>query len=54
MAEIVKHNGDVAGTLNDKTAMKGFSSGFNIEELRRSIKEQMGGDDTPDTYQLKR
>ena len=54
MAEIVKHNGDVAGTLNDKTAMKGLGSGFNLEELKRSIKEQMGGDDTPDTYQLKR
>lgn len=54
MAEIVKHNGDVAGTLNDKAAMKGLGSGFNLEELKRSIKEQMGGDDTPDTYQLKR
>jgi hypothetical protein len=54
MAEIVKHNGDVAGTLNDKAAMKGMGGAFNIEELRRAMKEQMGGNDNPDTYQLKR
>ena len=55
MAEIVKHNGDIAGTLNDKNAMKGMGSSFNIEELRRAMKEQMGNsNENPDTYQLKR
>lgn len=53
MAEIVKHNGDVSDALNDKNAMKGMSGSFNIEELRRAMKEQMTGD-KPDTYQLKR
>ena len=53
MAEIVKHNGDVAGTLNDKNVMKNVGGTLNIEELRRAMKEQMSGDN-PDTYQLKR
>jgi hypothetical protein len=53
MAEIVKHNGDVAGTLNDKAAMKNMGSAFNIEELRKAMKEQMTGN-TPETYELKR
>lgn len=53
MAEIVKHNGDVAGTLNDKNAMKNIGGSFNIEELRKAMKEQMSSD-SPDTYQLKR
>lgn len=53
MAEIVKHNGDVAGTLNDKNAMKNMGGSFNIEELRKAMKEQMNSDN-PDTYQLKR
>lgn len=53
MAEIVKHNGDVSGTLNDKNAMKNVGGSFNIEELRRAMKEQMSGD-TTETYQLKR
>ena len=53
MAEIVKHNGDVAGTLNDKNAMKNMGGAFNIEELRKAMKEQMGNNE-PDTYQLKR
>lgn len=53
MAEIVKHNGDVAGTLNDKNAMKNMGGSFNIEELRKAMKEQMSSD-SPDTYQLKR
>lgn len=53
MAEIVKHNGDINETLNDKNSMKGFGSGsLNIEELRRAMKEQMG--DKTETYQLKR
>ena len=53
MAEIVKHNGDVNGTLNDKNAMKGFGGSFNMEELRKAMKEQMSSD-APETYQLKR
>lgn len=53
MAEIVKHNGDVADTLNDKGAMKNMGSAFNLEDLRRAMKEQMTGD-KPETYQLKR
>jgi hypothetical protein len=52
MSEIVKHNGDVNDTLEDKNAMKGFSNGFNLSELKRAMKEQMGGD--TDSYQLKR
>lgn len=52
MAEIVKHNGDINETLNDKNSMKGIGGGsFNIDELRRAVKEQMN--DT-ETYQLKR
>ena len=53
MAEIVKHNGDVNDTLNDKNAMKGMGSAFNMEDLKRAMKEQMNGNN-PDTYQLKR
>lgn len=53
MAEIVKHNGDVNDTLNDKNAMKNMGGAFNIEELRRAMKEQMTTD-KPETYQLKR
>ena len=53
MAEIVKHNGDVSDTLNDKNAMKGMGSTFNMEDLKRAMKEQMNGNN-PDTYQLKR
>lgn len=53
MAEIVKHNGDVVDTLNDKNAMKGMGASFNIEELRKAMKEQMNNDG-PETYQLKR
>jgi hypothetical protein len=54
MAEIVKHNGDIGETLNDKNSMKGFGGGaFNIDELRQAMKEQMKSD-SPDTYKLKR
>lgn len=53
MAEIVKHNGDINDTLNDKNAMKGMGSAFNMEDLKRAMKEQMNGNN-PDTYQLKR
>jgi hypothetical protein len=53
MAEIIKHNGDVSDTLNDKNAMKGMGGSFNIEELKKAMKEQMNTE-TPDTYQLKR
>ena len=53
MAEIVKHNGDIIGTLNDKNAMKGVGSSFNLEELRKAMKEQMNGENV-ETYQLKR
>jgi len=53
MAEIVKHNGDVGETLGDKNAMKGIGSAFNLAELKKAMKEEMGGD-APDTYQLKR
>ena len=52
MAEIVKHNGDVNSTLNDKNAMKGMS-GFNIDELKKAMKEQMNDNQT-ESYQLKR
>lgn len=52
MAEIVKHNGDIDSTLNDKDATKGMK-GFNIEELKKAMKEQMSND-TTNTYQLKR
>lgn len=53
MAEIVKHNGDVASTLNDKAAMKNMGNAFNIEELRKAMKEQMSSSG-PETYELKR
>lgn len=53
MAEIVKHNGDISGTLNDKDAMKNMGKSFNISELRRAVKEQMTTEDT-ETYELKR
>lgn len=54
MAEIVKHNGDINETLNDKNSMKGFGGGaFNMDELRRVMKEQMKSDNT-ESYQLKR
>lgn len=53
MAEIVKHNGDINGTLNDKNAMKNTGGAFNIDELRRAMKEQMTTD-KPETYELKR
>lgn len=53
MAEIVKHNGDINGTLNDKNAMKNTGGTFNIDELRRAMKEQMTTD-KPETYELKR
>ena len=52
MAEIVKHNGDINETLNDKNAMK--NSSFNIEELRKAMKEQMNNSNNTETYQLKR
>ena len=52
MAEIVKHNGDINDTLNDKNATKGSS--FNIEELRKAMKEQMTDNNSTETYQLKR
>lgn len=52
MAEILKHNGDVSDTLNDKNAMKGIG-GFKIEELRKAMKNEMNTD-KPETYQLKR
>ena len=54
MAEIVKHNGDINETLNDKNATKGFGGAFSIEQLKRAVNEEIGGGDTPDTYQLKR
>jgi hypothetical protein len=54
MAEIVKHNGDINNTLNDKNSIKGLSGSFNIDELRRAVKEQMNTNDAPETYQLKR
>lgn len=51
MAEIVKHNGDVNDTLNDKNATKGTS--FNINELKKAVNEQMKNNNI-ETYQLKR
>lgn len=54
MAEIAKHNGDISETLNDKNATKGFGGAFSIEQLKRAVNEEIGGGDTPDTYQLKR
>ena len=53
MAEIVKHNGDVNGMLNDKNSSKNIGGSFNIEELRKAMKEQMTSDST-ESYQLKR
>ena len=53
MAEIVKHNGDISDTLNDKNSMTNMGS-FNIEELKRAMKEQINNDNKPDVYQLKR
>jgi hypothetical protein len=53
MAEIVKHNGDISDTLNDKNSMKNMGS-FNIEELKRAMKEQINNDNKPEVYQLKR
>ena len=54
MSEIVKHNGDINEALNDKNSMKGMNGGaFNIEDLRRAMKEQMNSE-TTETYQLKR
>jgi uncharacterized tellurite resistance protein B-like protein len=51
MAEIVKHNGDINETLNDKNSMKGIS-GFNVEDLKKAMREQMNNN--IETYQLKR
>ena len=51
MAEIVKHNGDINDTLNDKNATKGTS--FNINELKKAVNEQMKNNNI-ETYQLKR
>jgi hypothetical protein len=53
MAEIVKHNGDVNDTLNDKNAMKNMGGAFNISQLKEAMKEQMNNN-VPETYQLKR
>lgn len=53
MAEIVKHNGDVNDTLNDKNAMKNVGNGINISQLKEAMKEQMNKN-VPETYQLKR
>ena len=53
MAEIVKHNGDVNNTLNDKNAMKNMGGTFNISQLKEAMKEQMNNN-VPETYQLKR
>ena len=47
-------NGDINNTLNDKNSIKGLSGSFNIDELRRAVKEQMNTNDAPETYQLKR
>lgn len=54
MAEIVKHNGDVNGTLNDKNAMKNIGKAFSIEELKKQMQEQLNNNVVPETYQLKR
>ena len=54
MGEIVKHNGDIGDTLNDKNATKGMGGAFNLAELKKAIQEQTTNNDTPDTYQLKR
>ncbi len=54
MAEIVKHNGDVNDTLNDKNAMKNIGKAFSIEELKKTMQEQLNNNVVPETYQLKR
>lgn len=54
MAEIVKHNGDVNDTLNDKNAMKNIGKAFSIEELKKQMQEQLNNNVVPETYQLKR
>ena len=54
MAEIVKHNGDVNETLNDKNAMKNIGKTFSIEELKKQMQEQLNNNIVPETYQLKR
>lgn len=53
MAEIVKHNGDVNETLNDKNSVKNIGNMINISKLREAMKEQMNND-VSETYQLKR
>lgn len=53
MAEIVKHNGDVDETLNDKNSVKNIGNMINISKLREAMKEQMNND-VSETYQLKR
>ena len=54
MAEIVKHNGDVNETLNDKNAMKNMGKAFSIEDLKKQMQEQMNNNAVSETYQLKR
>lgn len=54
MAEIVKHNGDVNDTLNDKNAMKNIGKAFSIEELKKQMQEQLNNNVVTETYQLKR
>lgn len=54
MAEIVKHNGDVNETLNDKNAMKNMGKAFSIEDLKKQMQEQMNNNVVSETYQLKR
>lgn len=54
MAEIVKHNGDVNETLNDKNAMKSMGKAFSIEDLKKQMQEQMNNNVVSETYQLKR
>ena len=54
MAEIVKHNGDVNETLNDKNAMKNMGKAFSIENLKKQMQEQMNNNVVSETYQLKR
>lgn len=54
MAEIVKHNGDVNDTLNDKNAMKNIGKTFSIEDLKKQMQEQLNNNVVTETYQLKR
>lgn len=54
MTEIVKHNGDVNETLNDKNAMKNMGKAFSIEDLKKQMQEQMNNNVVSETYQLKR